>query len=91
MVLGCYMCNLCHWHPPGDSAMLDFLCLSPAGTKRIKYLEENAAAFQIKLSKTEQEALESIFHPDQVTNFKKMRTGLAVRKSWAGCLPICWC
>ena len=62
----CYMCNLSHWHPPADSAMLDFLCLSPAGTKRIKYLEENAAAFQIKLSKTEQDALESIFHPDQV-------------------------
>ena len=36
------------------------------GTKRIRYLEENAAAFHIKLSMAEQEALESIFHPDQV-------------------------
>ena len=36
------------------------------GTKRMQYLEENAAAFRIKLSVAEQEALESIFHPDQV-------------------------
>ena len=36
------------------------------GTKRIQYLEENAGAFHIKLSMAEQEALESIFHPDQV-------------------------
>lgn len=36
------------------------------GTKRIQYLEENAAAFHLKLSLAEQEALESIFHPDQV-------------------------
>ncbi len=37
-----------------------------SGTKRIQYLEENAAAFHLKLSLAEQEALESIFHPDQV-------------------------
>ena len=36
------------------------------GTKRTQYLEENAAAFHITLSMAEQEALESIFHPDQV-------------------------
>ena len=32
------------------------------GTKRVKYLEENVAAFHIKLSKQELDELEAVFH-----------------------------
>ena len=50
------------------------------GTKRIQYLEENAAAFHIKLSMTEQEALESIFHPDQV--FRRLVSDRGLQTTW---------
>ncbi|CAL8463588.1 g3122 [Coccomyxa elongata] len=36
------------------------------GTKRIKYLEENAAAFYIQLSGEEKAFLEDIFHPEKI-------------------------
>ena len=32
------------------------------GTKRIKYLEENLAAFHVKLTKAELDELEAVFH-----------------------------
>lgn len=36
------------------------------GTKRVKYLEQNAAAFQIKLTAEEKQQLEAVFASDQV-------------------------
>ncbi len=36
------------------------------GTKRIKYLEQNAAAFHIKLTAEEKLQLEAVFASDQV-------------------------
>lgn len=36
------------------------------GTKRVKYLEENVAAFSIKLTKQELSELESVFAQDKV-------------------------
>ena len=36
------------------------------GTKRVKYLEQNAAAFQIKLTAEDIKQLETVFATDQV-------------------------
>lgn len=52
-----------------------------SGTKRIQYLEENAAAFHLKLSLAEQEALESIFHPDQVF-FAAFNQTVGLQTTW---------
>lgn len=38
-----------------------------AGTKQVKYLESNAAAFFVKLSKEEVQYLGDIFKPDSVS------------------------
>ena len=36
------------------------------GTKRVKYVEENIAAFHVKLTKEEVKHLSDLFHPDAV-------------------------
>lgn len=38
------------------------------GTKRINYLEENVAAFHIKLTAEDKQQLEAVFAADQVTS-----------------------
>ncbi len=38
------------------------------GTKRINYLEENVAAFNIKLTAEDKQQLEAVFAADQVTS-----------------------
>ncbi len=38
------------------------------GTKRIHYLEENVAAFHIKLTAEDKQQLEAVFAADQVTS-----------------------
>ena len=38
------------------------------GTKRIRYLEENVAAFHIKLTAEDKQQLEAVFAADQVTS-----------------------
>ena len=38
----------------------------PEGTKRVKYLEENVAAFYVKLSKEEVDELSETFHAQAV-------------------------
>ena len=39
------------------------------GTKRIHYLEENVAAFHIKLTAEDKQQLEAVFAADQVTSY----------------------
>lgn len=48
------------------------------GTKRVKYLEQNAAAFQIKLTAEEKQQLEAVFASDQVQTFMRCVRLLAV-------------
>ncbi|EIE27641.1 aldo/keto reductase [Coccomyxa subellipsoidea C-169] len=48
------------------------------GTKRIKYLEENAAAFHIQLNSDEKAYLEEIFNPEKVVGSRYHPANLAM-------------
>lgn len=60
-----------------------------AGTKRVKYLEENVAAYFIKLSKEEVNELSNIFHPQAVSPHWDLGwsvtcfTGIELSRWWA--------
>ena len=43
-----------------------FIHFASAGTKQVKYLESNAAAFFVKLSKKEVQYLSDLFKPENV-------------------------
>ncbi len=54
------------------------------GTKRIHYLEENVAAFHVKLTAEDKQQLEAVFAADQVTSY--MVTSFNVASCQAVCL-----
>lgn len=56
------------------------------GTKRVKYLEENAAAFFVELMPEEKAELEDTFSPDKVVGDRADASYQAA--SWSGGKPV---
>ncbi len=51
------------------------------GTKRIHYLEENMAAFHIKLTAKDKQQLEAVFAADQVTSYMVISFSVALHQA----------
>ena len=57
------------------------------GTKRVKYVEENIAAFHVKLTKEEVQRLSDLFHPDAVSGIALPCFCVHSASAFEGCSP----